>query len=111
MIEPLRTVKTTPQPVALIPIQVPRTEIQKVMGPGLKELKATVAAQNIAVTGPWFTHHLRDPGAVFDFEICLPLASAIVATGRVKPGEWRAMSIAETTYHGGYEGLGGAWGE
>ncbi|SDO10147.1 GyrI-like domain-containing protein [Afipia sp. GAS231] len=111
MIEPLRTVKTASQPIALIPIQVPRAEIQKVMGPGLMELKAAVAAQNIAVVGPWFTHHVRDPGAVFDFEICLPVAAAVAPVGRVRPGQWPAMTIAQTTYHGGYEGLGGAWGE
>jgi effector-binding domain-containing protein len=111
VIEPLRIIKTTPQLTALIPLQVPRAEIQKVMGPGLMGLKAAVAAQNIAVTGPWFTHHVRDPGAVFDFEICLPVAVPIAPVDRVKPGEWPAMTIAQTTYHGGFEGLGSAWGE
>lgn len=111
MIEPLRLVKTTLQHTALIPIQVPREEIQKVMGPGLMELNAAVAAQNVAVVGPWFTRHLRDPGAVFDFEICLPVASPVAPVNRVKPVQWPAMTIAQTTYHGGYEGLGGAWGE
>jgi effector-binding domain-containing protein len=111
MIEPLRIVETTSQPIALIAIQVPRAEIQKVMGPGLMELKAAVAAQNIAVTGPWFTHHVRDPGATFDFEICLPVASSVAQAGRVKAGQWPAMSLVQTTYRGGYEGLGSAWGE
>ena len=111
MIEPLRIVKTTSHHTALIPLQVPRAEIQQVMGPGLAELKAAVAAQNIAVVGPWFTHHVRDPGAIFDFEICLPVASPVAPANRVKPGEWPAMTIAQTTYHGGFEGLGSAWGE
>jgi len=111
VIEPLRIIKTTPQLTALIPLQVPRAEIQKVMGPGLAELNAAVAAQNIAVDGPWFTHHVRDPGAVFDFEICLPVAAPIAPANRVRPGQWLAMTIAQTTYHGGYEGLGNAWGE
>jgi len=31
--------------------------------------------------------------------------------GRVKPGLWAAMTVARTVYHGGYEGLGAAWGE
>ena len=81
------------------------------MGPGLAELKAAVAAQNVAVTGPWFTHHVRNPGEVFDFEICLPVATPIAPANRVKPGQWSAMNIVQTTYHGGYEALGGAWGE
>ncbi len=34
-----------------------------------------------------------------------------MAVNRVKPGQWSAMNIAQTTYDGGYESLGGAWGE
>jgi len=111
VIEPLRIIQTKPQLTALIPITVPREDIRKVMGPGLAELKAAIAAQNVAVTGPWFTHHVRDPGKVFDFEICLPVATSVAPVNRVKPGQWPAMNIVQTTYHGGYEGLGGAWGE
>jgi effector-binding domain-containing protein len=111
VIEPLRVIKTTPQLTAVIPIRVSRDDIRKVMGPGLAELKAAVAAQNVAVTGPWFTHHHRDPGEVFDFEICLPVAAPVAPANRMKPGQWPAMNIVQTTYHGGYEGLGSAWGE
>src|SRR5689334_15612924 len=111
VIEPLRIVQTTPQLTASIAIRVPREEIRHVMGPGLAELKVAVAAQNVAVTGPWFTHHFRNPGEVFDFEICLPVAAPVAQAGRMKPGQWSAMKIAQTTYHGGFEGLGNAWGE
>ncbi|NOJ39753.1 GyrI-like domain-containing protein [Bradyrhizobium australiense] len=111
MIEPLRVIKTTPQLTALIPISVPREDVRKVMGPGLAELKVGVAAQNVAVVGPWFTHHIRNPGEVFDFEISLPVATPVAPANRMKPGQWPAMSIVQTTYHGGYEGLGSAWGE
>jgi hypothetical protein len=86
VIEPLRIVQTKPQLTALIPITVPREDIRKVMGPGLAELKATIAAQNVAVTGPWFTHYVRNPGEVFDFEICLPVATPVAPVNRVKPG-------------------------
>jgi hypothetical protein len=75
MIEPLRIIRTTPQLTAFIPIKVPREDIRKVMGTGLAELKAAVATQNIVVTGPWFTHHVRNPSKIFDFEICLPVAT------------------------------------
>lgn len=111
MIEPLRVIQTTPQLTALIPIRVAREDVRKVMGPGLAELKAAVAAQNVAVVGPWFTHHVRNPGEFFDFEICLPVAEPVTPANRVVPGQWPAMNVAQTTYHGGYEGLGGAWGE
>ena len=111
MIEQLRVIQTTSQLTAFIPIKVPRDDIRKVMGPGLAELKAAVAAQNIAVVGPWFTHHVRNPGEVFDFEISLPVATPVVQANRMRPGEWPAMKVARTAYHGGYEGLGAAWGE
>ena len=111
MIEPLRVLQTTPQLVAFIPIQVPSEDIRKVMGPGLAELRAAVAAQNVAIVGPWFTHHVRNPSDVFDFEICLPIATPVAPENRMKPGQWPAMKVAQTTYHGGYESLGAAWGE
>jgi effector-binding domain-containing protein len=111
MIEPLRILQTAPQLTAFIPLTIPREDMRKVMGPGLAELRAVAAAQNIAVTGPWFTHHVKNPGENFDFEICLPVAASVTPAGRVQPGEWPAMTIAQTTYHGGYEGLGAAWGE
>jgi effector-binding domain-containing protein len=111
VIEPLRILQTTSQLTASIPLRVLREEIRHVMGPGLAELKTAVAAQKVAVTGPWFTHHFRNPGEVFDFEICLPVATPVAPADRVKPGQWSAMKIVQTTYHGGYEGLGSAWGE
>jgi effector-binding domain-containing protein len=111
MIEPLRIFQTTPQLTAFIPLTIPREDMRKVMGPSLAELRAVAAAQNIAVTGPWFTHHVKNPGEIFDFEICLPVAAPVAPAGRVQPGQWPAMTIARTTYHGGYEGLGAAWGE
>ena len=111
MIEPPRIIRTTPQLTALIPIKVPREDIRKVVGPGLAELRAAVAAQNIAVTGPWFTHHVRNPGEIFDFEICLPVAASVVPADRMRPGQWPEINVAQTTYHGDYEGLGVAWAE
>ena len=111
MIDTPKVTQTTAQLTAMIHLTVPRAEIQKVMGPGLDEVKAAVAAQGIAVTGPWLTHHLKMDPKVFDFEICVPVASPVSATGRVKPGKLPASKVARTVYHGGYEGLGEAWGE
>ena len=36
------------------------------------------------------------------------IAAVVKASDRVQPGEWPAMSVVRTIYHGGYEGLGGA---
>jgi effector-binding domain-containing protein len=104
-------VETAAQLTAAIRLTIACEEIRNVMGPGLTELMVTVATQGIAPTGPWFTHHLRMDPDVFDFEICLPVAEPVVATGRVKPGRLPAAKVARTIYHGSYERLGDAWGE
>jgi effector-binding domain-containing protein len=111
MIDPPKIVQTTSQKTAVIHLTVPASEIRKVMGPGIQELMAEVAAQGSALAGPWFTFHFKRPSDTFDFEISVPVTKPIVAKGRVKPSELPARRGARTTYHGGYEGLGAGWGE
>ena len=111
MIDEPQIIQTTARLTAFIPVVIPRARIREVMGPGLEELKATVAGQGIEITGPWFTHHRRLDPDVFDFEISVPVAAPVSASGRVQGGEWPAMTVARTVYHGGYEGLGAAWEE
>ena len=111
MLERPQIIQTSPQAIAVIKLSVPREEIQNVMGAGLRELMAAVAAQGVSVTGPWFTHHLRMPAEVFDFEIGVPVAKPVSAAGRMRPSQRPAMRVARTVYHGPYEGLGAAWGE
>jgi effector-binding domain-containing protein len=111
MLDEPQIVKTADQGIAVIRLTVPRGEIQKVMGPGHRELMAAVAAQGVATTGPWFTHHLRLDPAVFDFEIGVPVAAPVAAAGRVRGGERPALTLARAILRGPYEGLAAAWGE
>jgi effector-binding domain-containing protein len=112
MLDTPRITPTTAQLAAMIHLTIPRDEIRSVMGPGLREVMAALAAQGVRPAGPWFTHHLRMDPAIFDFEICVPVAVPIVATGRVKPGQLPASkAVARTIYHGGYEGLPAGWAE
>lgn len=111
MLDTPHIIQTADQLTAIIHLTVPRDEIQDVMMPGLKELKAAVAAQGIEVVGPWFTHHLKMEPDVFDFEICLPVSTPVAAAGRMRPSHWPAMKVARTVYHGSFEGLGDAWSE
>jgi effector-binding domain-containing protein len=111
MLDTPQIVRTDPQPVAAIHLCVPWTKMREVMGPGLSELKASVAAQGVEVTGPWFNHHSRPPTDTLDFRICLPVARAVSPIGRVEPGELPAATVARTVYHGPFDGLGKAWGE
>lgn len=47
----------------------------------------------------------------FDFDLGVPVNEAVASTGRLEPGALPAAVVARTVYHGGYEGLGAAWGE
>lgn len=110
MLETFKIVELAAQAVACIHLNVPATQIQTVMGPGIQELYAVLKEQGVQPTGPWFTHHLKRPSETFDFDICLPVPAAVKEQGRVKPGVLPAMRVAQTVYQGGYEGLGNAWG-
>jgi effector-binding domain-containing protein len=111
MIDTPHVTETSVQTTAVIRFTIPRSAIQSVMGPGYKELMDTVAAQGISATGPWFSHHLRMQPDTFDFELGVPVSAPVVASGRVQPSQLPAARVACTVYHGGYEGLGEAWGE
>ncbi len=111
MLDKPQIVRTNAQLTAIIHLTVPRAKIREVMGPGLNELMAAITAQGMAPAGPWFSHHLKMDPEIFDFEISVPVAAPVAATGRVKPGQLPAATVARTTYRGPYEGLGEAWGE
>lgn len=96
---------------AVIRLKIPREEIRNVMEPGIRELLRTIAEQELSPAGPIFSHHFRMEPGQFDFEIGVPVQEPIQAKGRVLPSELLARKIARTVYHGGYEGLGHAWGE
>lgn len=111
MIDTPHITRTAAQLTAIIHLTIPREEIQDVMGPGMGELMAAVAAQGITRSGPLFSHHLRMDPDTFDFEIGVPVTAPVAAAGRVTPGQLPATKVARTVFHGDYEGLGAAWGE
>lgn len=111
MIDTPQVTHTEAQRTAVIHLTIPRAEIRQVMGPGISELMAAVAAQGMAPTGAWFTHHLKMQPDTFDFEIGVPVPATVAEAGRVRAGELPARRVARTVYQGGYEGLAAAWGE
>jgi len=111
VIEMPQITETADQLTAFIPLVVPRDEIQRVMGPSIREVYAAIAAQGIAPAGPWFTHHRRRPSDTFDFDVCVPVSTPVTEVGRVKPGRLPAARVARTLYTGPYEGLSAAWSE
>ena len=111
MIDTPEITQTTSLETAVIHLTIPREEIRNVMGPGIGELMAAVAAQGIAPAGPVFSHHFKMDPKIFDFEIGVPVTKPVSPAGRVQPGQLSAARVARTVYHGAYEGLGAAWGE
>ena len=111
MIDTPAIMTSAEQPTAVIRLTIPRSEIQKEMGPAHQELFSTLAAQGVAPTGPWFSHHFRMDPATFDFEVGVPVSAPVKPTGRVAGSRLPAARVARTVYRGGYEGLGAAWGE
>lgn len=111
MIDTPQVVRSTLQIAAAIRVTIPRAQIRNVMGPGLQELLAGVAAQGIAVIGPWFTHHMKMDPDIFDFEIGVPVAAPVAAAGRIGPSQLPAVKVARTVYRGPYEGLSDGWNE
>ncbi len=99
------------QLAAIIHLTIPRNQIQSVMGPGIGEIMTAIKSQSIVKTGPWFTHHRTMQPGSFDFEICVPIATPIVAVGRVVSQQFPALKAARTFHNGSYEGLAAAWGD
>lgn len=99
------------QQTAVIHLMIPRSEIQKVMGPAIGEVMATIGAQGLKPAGPVFSHHFKMSPETFDFEVGVPVSRAVAPAGRVKSSSLPSAKVARTIYRGGYEGLGSAWGE
>ena len=96
---------------AVIRLNIPRSEIRNVMGPGITELMATVAAQGIGPTGPWFSHHFAMHPDTFYLARGAPGAGPGPPAGRPTAGSLPAAKVARTVLHGNYDGLPGGWGE
>lgn len=112
MLETPTIMAMTARPAAVIHLTIPRDQIQHEMGPAINEVFATIGAQLIPPAGALFDHHFAMDDQTFDFEVGVPVASPVSASGRVTPGELPGgPRVARAIYRGGYEGLGGAWGE
>lgn len=111
MVDTPHLTQTVAQHTAIIPLIIPRDEMQEVFKVCVGELVAAITAQGITPAGPLFTHHLKITPEVFNFEMCFPVSTPVAASGRMKPSQWPAMKVARTVYHGPYEGLPDAWGE
>lgn len=110
MIDPPVITERAAMHAAVIALVIPRGDMGKHFGPAVAEIMAELARQGIAPAGSVFAHHRRVPPGQFDFEVGVPVAFPVAASGRVGPREHPAISVARTVYHGDYPGLHAAWG-
>lgn len=110
MLDKTEIIESPPQLTAVIHLTVPASEIMKVMGAGIGEVREKVAVQGLKVGGAWFTHHFKEPDGTFDFEVGVVVPAEVKPAGRVKPGKLPSGKVAHAVYHGPYENLGAAWG-
>jgi len=111
VIDTPQIVRSRAEATAVIRIEVPRSEIQRVMEPAITEVLEVLRAQGVQPAGPLISYHRAMDPAVFDFEVGFPVSMAVRPSRRVVPSSLPAATVARTVYHGGYEGLGAAWSE
>lgn len=111
MIEVPHVAHAPTRSTAVVRLVIPREQIREHMGPAIGEVLAALAAQGSAPAGPVYSHHFRIDPEVFDFEVGVPVATPVQASGRVVPAELAAGKIARTIHRGPYEALAGAWAE
>lgn len=111
MIELPQLRRVEAESAAIIHLTIPRREMMKAFAPAVGELMAALANQHVTPLSAVFAHHLRMSSDAFDFELGVKVAQPVTASGRVKPGELPAATVAHTIYSGPYEGLPSAWGE
>lgn len=111
MLDALKTSDTKALPAAVIRMKIRKEEIRNVMGPAMQELMGLIPTGRITPAGRIFSHHFKTDPGYFDLEVGIPVTGAVQAAGRVTAGSLPAKRVISTVYHGGYEGLGAAWGE
>lgn len=111
MIDEPQVLETEERDTAVIRMTVPRAEIEPAMDAAIAEVFSAVGGQGVPPAGPVFTYHFAIDPETFDFEVGVPVARPVSEQGRVRPGRLPAATVARTVYHGGYDGLGAAWGE
>lgn len=111
MIESPTVIEFETRPTAVIHFRIPRDQMGEAFGSAIPEIMELLNAQGAGPVGGVFAHHFEMIPDEFDFDLGFPISKPITGSGRVQAGEWPAMRVARTVYHGNYDGLPGAWAE
>ena len=112
MLDEVQIIRTTAVAAAVTKREtIRKEEIRTFMGPAMQAVLALVQSGAVAPAGAMFSHHFSTDPDHWELEVGIPVHGALPPAGRVVAGELPARTVARAVYHGGYEGLGAAWGE
>lgn len=98
-----------PQDVFSIRSQIPPAEIPVFLQGAFAELFGRLGLLGVPPAGhPFVIYHAFGPSEI-DAEVCVPIAQAATATGRIESRRLPAATVARTLHVGPYEELGAAY--
>ncbi len=81
MIDTPRIIRSTAKFAAVIPLDIPRSDMMEAFGPAVSELLAALSAQGLKPNGSAFAHHLRMTPERFNFEVGFQVSTPVRPQG------------------------------
>ncbi|MDT0180345.1 GyrI-like domain-containing protein [Microbacterium sp. ARD31] len=102
----IRIIDRPAQPTAGVRERVPMAELTSFFSRAFEETMAALRAQGRHPVGPPFGRYYGPPTDTIDVEAGFPVAEAVAAAGRVRPGTLPGGDVIEATHVGPYDTLG-----
>jgi effector-binding domain-containing protein len=102
-------VTVEPATTAVVRGVVPVTELPGFFDRSFGALAQTLAAQQIAITGPAFALYRGPLAETADLEVGFTTATAVHADGDVTPGSLPGGTVARLIHAGGFDALSESW--
>jgi len=97
-------------PTAVIAAVIAPDELVALFDRSYGQIATVAAAQGIELGGPAFARYNGPPGDRIDLEVGFPVERPVEGSGEVRAGTLPARRVARVVHHGGFDGLGAAWG-
>lgn len=99
------------QPVLAIRETVPPALFQSFLGGAFSELYGCLATGGVEPEGPPIARYHAFSPEVIDVEVCLPVPSGTIGTGRITSEVLPAATVATLVHLGSYDGEGEAYAD
>lgn len=108
---PISTRSIPEQPVLAIRQAVPPALFQSFLGGAFSELYQCLATGGVEPEGPPIAQYHAFGPEVIDVEVCLPVPSGTIGTGRITSAVLPAATVATVVHLGAYESEGAAYAD